>query len=53
MPDRGDEIVRAAERYAEAGFSDLILMPYQGSPARVGELAALLPTLRTLDETPG
>lgn len=48
VPDRGDEIVRAAERYAKAGFSDLILMPYQGGPARVEELAALLPTLRTL-----
>lgn len=53
VPDRGDEIVRAAERYAKAGFSDLILMPYQGGPARVGELAALLPRLRALGETPG
>jgi hypothetical protein len=37
-----------AERYARAGFSDLILMPYQGGPGRVEELAGLLPALRAL-----
>jgi alkanesulfonate monooxygenase SsuD/methylene tetrahydromethanopterin reductase-like flavin-dependent oxidoreductase (luciferase family) len=48
VPDRGDEILRAAERYARAGFSDLILMPYQGGPGLVEELAGLLPALRAL-----
>lgn len=48
VPDRGDEILRAAGRYARAGFSDLILMPYQGGPGRVEELAGLLPALRAL-----
>ncbi|MGA2827776.1 MAG: LLM class flavin-dependent oxidoreductase [Streptosporangiaceae bacterium] len=52
VPDRADEILRAAERYARAGFSDLILMPYQGGADRVEELAGLLPALRALGETP-
>lgn len=52
VPERADEVLRAAERYAQAGFSDIIFMPYQGGPGRVEELAALLPTLRTLGETP-
>jgi alkanesulfonate monooxygenase SsuD/methylene tetrahydromethanopterin reductase-like flavin-dependent oxidoreductase (luciferase family) len=53
VPDRADEILRAAERYARAGFSDLILMPYQGGADRVEELAGLLPALRALGGTPG
>jgi alkanesulfonate monooxygenase SsuD/methylene tetrahydromethanopterin reductase-like flavin-dependent oxidoreductase (luciferase family) len=52
VPDRADEILRAAERYARAGFSDLILMPYQGGADRVEELAGLLPALRALGGTP-
>lgn len=53
VPDRADEILRAAERYTRAGFSDLILMPYQGGAGRVEELAGLLPALRALGGTAG
>ena len=39
-------------RYAQAGFPDLLFMPYEGGQGRIEELVAL-PTLRALGETRG
>ena len=41
-----DETLRTAERFARAGFSELILMPRTGDPDRLEATAALLPRLR-------
>ena len=40
--------MRAAERYLQAGFSDILFMPYTGGLPRIQDLAALLPKLRSL-----
>jgi alkanesulfonate monooxygenase SsuD/methylene tetrahydromethanopterin reductase-like flavin-dependent oxidoreductase (luciferase family) len=46
LPPTDDETLRAAESFARAGFTDLILMPWRGDPARLDDTAALLPRLR-------
>jgi hypothetical protein len=48
LPATADETLRAAERYQQAGFSDIIFMPYVGGVAAVEATAALLPRLRTI-----
>lgn len=48
-PDAPDHVMRLTERFAAAGFRDLVLIPAGGSgPRRVEQLAELLPTLRLL-----
>jgi alkanesulfonate monooxygenase SsuD/methylene tetrahydromethanopterin reductase-like flavin-dependent oxidoreductase (luciferase family) len=46
LPASDDESLRAAEGFARAGFTELILMPRRGSRARLEATAALLPKLR-------
>ena len=46
LPETRDAILRAAEAFARAGFTDLILMPRGGGLSRVAEVGALLPELR-------
>lgn len=48
LADDDDETMRAVERYLGAGFSDILFMPYAGGMARIHDLAALLPKLRSL-----
>jgi alkanesulfonate monooxygenase SsuD/methylene tetrahydromethanopterin reductase-like flavin-dependent oxidoreductase (luciferase family) len=48
LPAGADETMRAAERYVDAGFTDILFMPYDGGLPRIAALAALLPKLRTL-----
>jgi alkanesulfonate monooxygenase SsuD/methylene tetrahydromethanopterin reductase-like flavin-dependent oxidoreductase (luciferase family) len=51
LPPEPEDLLREAERYAEAGFTDIILMQYQVGDAALGaaEAAAeVLPKLRTL-----
>jgi alkanesulfonate monooxygenase SsuD/methylene tetrahydromethanopterin reductase-like flavin-dependent oxidoreductase (luciferase family) len=48
LPPTDDETLRAAEAFAGAGFTDLILMPRGGGPARLEATAELLPRLRSL-----
>jgi F420-dependent oxidoreductase-like protein len=48
LPADPDETLRAVESFFRAGFSDILLMPYEGGPARVEALAELLPRLRTI-----
>jgi alkanesulfonate monooxygenase SsuD/methylene tetrahydromethanopterin reductase-like flavin-dependent oxidoreductase (luciferase family) len=46
VPDSDDEILKATEAFARAGFTDLILMPRGGGLTRVTDVAALLPRMR-------
>lgn len=48
LPDDADEILRMVERYAEAGFHDILFMPFHGGLARVDATAALLAELRSI-----
>jgi F420-dependent oxidoreductase-like protein len=47
-PDATDLVLRLTERFAAAGFRDLVIIPIGGGPRRVELLAELLPTLRLL-----
>jgi F420-dependent oxidoreductase-like protein len=48
LPAGDDETMRAVERYLQAGFTELLFMPYEGGLRRIGQLAEQLPKLRTL-----
>ena len=48
LPDDDDATMQAVERYLQAGFSDILFMPYTGGLPRIQDLAALLPKLRSL-----
>lgn len=48
LPAGADETMQAVERYVQAGFTDILFMPFTGGARRVEELAGLLPKLRTL-----
>jgi alkanesulfonate monooxygenase SsuD/methylene tetrahydromethanopterin reductase-like flavin-dependent oxidoreductase (luciferase family) len=48
LPDGDEATLRSAQRFAAAGFTDILFMPYTGGARRVDQLAALLPRLRTL-----
>ncbi|HVQ95082.1 MAG TPA: TIGR03560 family F420-dependent LLM class oxidoreductase [Mycobacteriales bacterium] len=48
LPADADATMRAAERYVDAGFADIIFMPLDGGLPRIAAVAALLPRLRTL-----
>jgi F420-dependent oxidoreductase-like protein len=47
-PDSTDLVLRLTERFAAAGFRDLVIIPTGGGPRRIERLAELLPTLRLL-----
>jgi alkanesulfonate monooxygenase SsuD/methylene tetrahydromethanopterin reductase-like flavin-dependent oxidoreductase (luciferase family) len=48
LPAGADDTMRLTETFVQAGFSDIIFMPFQGGLPRVEATAALLPRLRTL-----
>jgi alkanesulfonate monooxygenase SsuD/methylene tetrahydromethanopterin reductase-like flavin-dependent oxidoreductase (luciferase family) len=48
LPSGSDETLRAVESFVQAGFGDILFMPYEGGPRRVEALATLLPRLRTI-----
>jgi alkanesulfonate monooxygenase SsuD/methylene tetrahydromethanopterin reductase-like flavin-dependent oxidoreductase (luciferase family) len=48
LPADADETMKAAEGFVEAGFTDLIFMPFFGGIPLIEQTAALLPKLRTL-----
>jgi alkanesulfonate monooxygenase SsuD/methylene tetrahydromethanopterin reductase-like flavin-dependent oxidoreductase (luciferase family) len=49
LPGTDDETLRATEKFAGAGFTDVIFMPRGGDPARLDAVAALLPLLRAVN----
>lgn len=53
LPSGRDEILRAAESFVAAGFTDLILMPRGDSLVQLETASALLPRLRELDRRAG
>jgi hypothetical protein len=48
LPADADATMRAVERYARAGFSDLLFMPIGVGLPEIEATAALLPKLRTV-----
>jgi alkanesulfonate monooxygenase SsuD/methylene tetrahydromethanopterin reductase-like flavin-dependent oxidoreductase (luciferase family) len=48
LPGTDDDTLRAVEKFAGAGFTDVIFMPRGGDSARLEATAALLPRLRGL-----
>src|SRR5258706_611068 len=47
-PDATELVLRLTERFAAAGFRDLVIIPTGGGVRRIEQLAELLPTLRLL-----
>ena len=46
VPEKRDDILRAAESFIRAGFATLVFMPRGGGLGRVEEVAGLLDELR-------